>query len=63
MKIPGIGIFTATAIVAHFGDAKQFRNSRQFAACIGLTPREYFSGGKQKLLGISKRGNIYERIW
>ena len=61
MKIPGVGMLTATAIVAHFGDAKQFRNSRQFAACIGLTPREYSSGGKQKLLGISKRGNIYIR--
>jgi len=36
MKIPGIGIFTATAIVAHFGDAKQFRNGRQFAACIRI---------------------------
>ena len=61
LKIPGVGLLTATAIVAHFGDAKQFKNGRQFAACLGLTPREYSSGGKQKLLGISKRGNTYLR--
>ena len=61
LKIPGVGLLTATAVVAHFGDAKQFKNGRQFAACLGLTPREYSSGGKQKLLGISKRGNTYIR--
>jgi len=60
-KIPGIGPITATAIVAHFGSAKQFNNGRAFAACLGLTPREHSSGGKQKLLGISKRGNNYLR--
>ena len=56
-KIPGIGPLTSTAIVAHFGNAAQFKNGRGFAACLGLTPKEYSSGGKQKLLGISKRGN------
>lgn len=61
MKIPGVGLLTATAIVAHVGDGKQFKNGRQFAACMGLTPRECSSGGKQKLLGISKRGNNYIR--
>jgi transposase len=61
LKIPGVGLLTATAIVAHFCDAKQFKNGRQFAACLGLTPREHSSGGKQKLLGISKRGNTYIR--
>ena len=61
LRIPGVGLLTATAIVAHFGDAKQFKNGRQFAACLGLTPREHSSGGKQKLLGISKRGNTYIR--
>lgn len=61
MKVPGVGVLTATAIVAHMGDAKQFKNGRQFAACLGLTPKEYSSGGKQKLLGISKRGNNYIR--
>ena len=48
LKIPGVGLLTATAVVAHMGSAKQFKNGRQFAACLGLTPREYSSGGKQK---------------
>ena len=61
MKVPGVGMLTATAIVAHMGDGKQFKNGRQFAACLGLTPKEYSSGGKQKLLGISKRGDSYIR--
>jgi transposase len=60
-KIPGVGPLTATAIVAHVGTAKNFKNGRAFAACLGLTPREYSSGGKQKLLGITKRGNSYIR--
>ena len=61
MKIPGIGPITASAIVAHVGDAKQFKNGRELAAYFGLTPREHSSGGKQKLLGISKRGDTYIR--
>lgn len=61
LQIPGVGVLTATAVVAHVGDAKQFKNGRAFAACMGLTPRECSSGGKQKLLGISKRGNNYIR--
>ena len=60
-KIPGVGPLTATAIVAHVGTAKHFKNGRAFAACIGLTPREHSSGGKQKLLGITKRGNSHIR--
>ena len=60
-KIPGVGPLTATAIVAHVGTAKQFKNGRAFAACLGLTPREHSSGGKQKLLGITKRGNSHIR--
>ena len=56
-KINGIGPLTATAILAHVGDGKQFQNGRQMAAYLGLTPREHSSGGKQHLLGISKRGN------
>ena len=60
-KIPGIGPLTATAIVAHVGNATQFKNGRAFAAYLGLTPKEHSSGGKQKLLGISKRGNGYIR--
>ena len=56
-KIPGIGPITATAIVAHAGDATEYKNGRAFAASLGLTPKEHSSGGKRKLLGISKRGN------
>ena len=56
-KIPGVGPLTATAIVAHVGSATQFKNGRAFAASLGLTPKEHSSGGKQKLMGISKRGN------
>ena len=61
-KIPGVGPLTATAIVAHVGQAKHFKNGRAFAACLGLTPREHSSGGKQKLLGITKRGNSYNGL-
>jgi len=60
-KIPGVGPLTATAIVAHVGTAKHFKNGRAFAACMGLTPREHSSGGKQKLLGITKRGSSHIR--
>lgn len=56
-KIPGVGPITATAIVAHAGDATEYKNGRAFAASLGLTPKEHSSGGKQKLLGVSKRGN------
>jgi transposase len=58
MQISGIGPLTAVALVAHVGDAKQFENGRQMSAFLGLTPREHSSGGKQRLLGITKRGNI-----
>jgi len=60
-KIPGVGPLTATAIVAHVGTGRHFKNGRTFAACMGLTPREHSSGGKQKLLGITKRGNSHIR--
>ena len=59
--IPGIGPLTATALVASIGDAKNFKNGRQVAAWIGLVPRQHSSGGKQNLLGISKRGDVYLR--
>lgn len=58
MKVSGIGPQTALALVAHVGDAKHFKNGRQMSAYLGLTPREHSSGGKQRLLGITKRGNI-----
>lgn len=61
LKIPGVGPITATAIVAHAGDATEYKNGRTFAASLGLTPREHSSGGKQKLLGLTKRGNNYIR--
>lgn len=57
LKVPGIGPITASAVVAHVGDARTFKSGRQFAAYLGLTPRENSTGGKTRLLGISKRGN------
>lgn len=59
--IPGIGPITASALVASIGDAKSFENGRQLAAWLGLVPRQHSSGGKQVLLGISKRGDSYLR--
>jgi transposase len=59
--IPGIGPLTASALVASIGDAKVFRNGRQFAAWLGLVPRQNSTGGKTSLLGISKRGDTYLR--
>jgi transposase len=61
VKIPGIGPVTATAVIAAIGNGAAFRKGRDFAAWMGLVPREYSTGGKQKLLGISKRGNRYLR--
>lgn len=57
MKVPGIGRITASSLVAHVGNAKTFTSGRQFAAYFGLVPREHSTGGKTKLLGISKRGD------
>jgi len=59
--IPGIGPITASAIVATVGKAQEFKNGRQLAAWMGLVPRQSSSGGKQNLLGISKRGDTYLR--
>jgi len=59
--VPGIGPITASALVATVGDAKNFANGRQLAAWIGLVPRQHSSGGKNVLLGISKRGDTYLR--
>lgn len=60
-EIPGLGPITASAIVATVGDAREFKNGRQLAAWIGLVPRQNSSGGRQVLLGISKRGDTYLR--
>jgi transposase len=61
MAVPGVGPLTATAVVASVADAKQFRSARQFAAYLGLVPRQSGTGGRVKLLGISKRGDTYLR--
>jgi len=57
----GVGPMIATALVATVGDVKHFANGRQMAASLGLTPRQNSSGGKERLLGISKRGDAYLR--
>jgi transposase len=59
--IPGIGPITATAIAAGLPDATAFRNGREFAAWLGLVPKQNSTGGKTKLGGISKRGDNYLR--
>lgn len=61
MTIPGIGPLAATALLAAVGDGRQFRRARDLAAWLGLVPREFSTGGKTTLLGISKRGNRYLR--
>ena len=61
MTVPGIGALTATALLAAAGSGHQFRKARDLAAWLGLVPREYSTGGKTTLLGISKRGNRYLR--
>lgn len=59
--VPGIGPVTATALVAAIGNGAAFRKGRDFSAWVGMVPKESTTGGKQKLLGISKRGNRYLR--
>jgi transposase len=61
LKVPGVGPLTATAIVAAIGNGAAFTKGRQFAAWLGLVPRQVSTGGKSKLLGISKQGNEYLR--
>ncbi len=60
-KIPGIGPLAASALVASIADARSFKNGRQVAAWLGLVPKQDSSGGKPKLLGMSKRGDTYLR--
>jgi transposase len=60
-QLRGVGPLVATALVATVGDAEQYHNSRQMAASLGLTPRQYSSGDKQRLFGITKRGDVYLR--
>lgn len=60
-QIPGVGPITASALAASVGDARQFEDARQMAAWLGLVPRQHSSGGKDVLLGITKRGDKYLR--
>lgn len=60
-EIPGVGLLTATALVATMGEADSFKSGREFAAFVGLVPRQSGTGGKVRLLGISKRGDTYLR--
>jgi len=59
--IPGLGVITATAVAATVADPEQFKSGRQFAAWLGLTPQQQSTGGKTKLVGISKQGDRYLR--
>jgi transposase len=61
MTIPGIGPLSATALVAAISDASAFKNGRQCAAWLGLVPRQHATGGKERLLGMSTRGESYLR--
>ena len=60
-QVPGVGPLTSTAFVASVGDVNVFKNGRQLAAWLGLVPKQCSTGGKTKLLGITKRGDIYLR--
>ncbi len=60
-QLRGVGPLVATALVASVGSGEQFSKGRQMAASVGLTPRQHSSGGKDRLLGISKRGDAYLR--
>jgi transposase len=59
LTIPGIGPLTATALLAAVSDVSVFKNGRQFAAWLGLVPKQHSTGGQTRLLGISKRGDKY----
>lgn len=60
-SIPGIGPINATLLYCHAGDVNRFGSGRQFGAYLGLVPRQHASGGKERLLGISKAGNTHVR--
>lgn len=57
MSLPGIGPINATLLFSHLGDPARFPNGRQFSASLGLVPRQHSSGGRNQLMGITKRGN------
>lgn len=59
--IPGIGVLNATALIAAIGNGQTFKRGRDLAAWLGLVPKQMTTGGKPRLLGITKRGNVYLR--
>ena len=61
LTIPGMGLLSATALIAAIGDIRVFKSGRELAAWLGLVPRQHSTGGKPTLLGISKRGDTYIR--
>lgn len=63
MRVPGIGFLTATILLTVAGRSSDFKNGREFAAYLGLVPRQHSTGGKQRLLGITKRGNADVRTF
>ncbi len=63
MPVPGVGPVTAPAGVATVGDARTFRNGRQFAAWLGVVPRHHASGGTRRLSRVTKRSDVDLRTW
>jgi transposase len=61
LQLRGVGPIIATALIAALGSGESFRRGRDFAVSLGLTPKQHSSGGKERLLGISKRGDAYLR--
>ena len=61
LRVPGIGLIIATAMVAHIGNGSHFKSARHLASWLGLVAKQYSTGGKETLLGISKRGDSYLR--
>lgn len=61
LTIPGVGLLSATALIAAIGDISVFKNGRELAAWLGLVPRQHSTGGMSTLMGISKRGDCYLR--
>ena len=60
-QVLGIGLLTATAVVASMGNAQAFKDAREFSAWVGLVPRQSCTGGRVRQMGISKRGDAYLR--
>ena len=61
-QIPGVGLLTATAAIATMGEASAFKSGREFCAWLGLVPKQTGTGGKIRLVGISKRGDTYVKL-